>query len=313
LVSLNGIVFHCISSGKFRRYFSLFNISDIFFIVKGFFDSAYILIKEKPDLCISAGGFVSVPVHVAAWFLGIPTWIHQQDVQIGLANRIMSKIATRITTAREQSLFDFEKNKTVWLGNPIRHEIMAGSRQRAIKRFGLSGALPVIFATGGGTGSLRVNQLIAESLPHLEGKAEVVHLSGKERPQELGERATTHFPFYHHYQFFTDEMSDAYAVADIVISRGGFGTMTELAALSKPTIFIPKPGHQEENVLFLAEANAAIIVHEQLASGVELARKITDLLDNRTERERMGQAMHALLPAAKKDEILHLITLLTEK
>lgn len=313
LIEKSGISFYSISSGKLRRYVSVLNILDLFFILKGFVQASIQLIKEKPDACISAGGFVSVPVHFAAWFLGIPTWVHQQDVQVGLANKLMARIAKKITTAQERGAQNFGNKKAFLLGNPIRNNIFSGSRERAITRFGLSGNLPVVFATGGGTGSLRVNQLIAESLPYLEGVAEVIHLSGKERPQELVQRAEQQFSFYHHYQFFTDEMKDAYAVADIVISRGGFGTMSELAALKKPSIFIPKPGHQEENVAFLKQGSAAIVMNEQLATGVELADTIRRLLVDEEERKNLGNTMYELLPTAKKDEILRLVKELLQK
>ncbi len=307
LVEKSNMRFYAIRSGKLRRYISLLNIIDCVNILLGTTQSLFILIKQRPDLCISAGGFVSVPLHIAAWLMGVPTWIHQQDVRVGLANRLMAPLASRITTATEAGKSFFSAKKTVWLGNPIRQDVLQGKKEHAIQRFGLSGRLPVIFATGGGTGSLRVNQLIAEVLPHLEGTAEVVHLSGKERPQELVERAQKHFSFYHYYQFFTDEMKDAYAIADIVISRGGFGTMSELAALKKASIFIPKPGHQVENVRFLETAHAAVVLDENFTNGLELAKHIKQLLTDSSMRQTMGEHLHHILPQAKKDEIIHLV------
>src|SRR3989338_170672 len=196
LVEQAGISFSTLSSGKFRRYISLWNIIDITRIFIGFFHALKLLWKEKPNFCVSAGGFVSVPIHWAAWWLGIPTWVHQQDMAIGLANKLMVPFARVITTSLKIHLDSFPKCKTVWLGNPVRSEIITGSREDALKLFKLDPKLPVIFATGGGTGSLRINQLIIEAIPNLKGICQVIHLSGKERPRELVERAVNSFSDY---------------------------------------------------------------------------------------------------------------------
>lgn len=303
LIEARGIRFQTIASGKLRRYLSVWNITDIVRIVVGFVQSLVFLWRENPTICISAGGFISVPVHWAAWLLGIPTWIHQQDVRVGLANRLMAPTATRITTALEQSVSLFPKKKTIWLGNPVRKEIRAGSREHGIARFQLDPAVPVVFATGGGTGSMRVNQLIVQAVQHLETHAQVIHLTGKERPQELVNRAVKHFDYYQIHQFFTEEMPDAYAAADIVISRGGFGTITELAALGKCAILIPKPGHQVENVAFLKKAGAIVLVNEQTSDGNSLAGEIKALLADTQQRAEMGQRLQRLLPPAKDESI----------
>jgi len=304
LVERVGVGFIPLSSGKFRRYISPFFFIDIVRIGIGFLQSLYLCNKESPDICISAGGYVSVPLHIAAWLFGIPSWVHQQDVDVGLANTLMVPFARRITTALERHSKSFPKRKTIWLGNPIRQEVLSGNKKQAIKRFGLDASLPVVFATGGGTGSHRVNQLVTQAVQHLDGVCQVIHLSGKDRPQELVQRAEKHFDFYHVYQFFTDEMKDAYAVADIVVSRGGFGTITELAAMGKASILIPKPGHQVDNVTFLAEQHAVIIVDEQTSDGNFLAKTIKELLANTQKRNQLGKQLHKVMPLATKEKII---------
>lgn len=306
------IRFVSLSSGKFRRYLSLWNVVDIVRVVIGFFQSFKLLWKEQPNLCISAGGFISVPLHFAAWLLGVPTWIHQQDVAVGLANKLMAPFASRITTALEISKKSFSKRKTRWLGNPVRSEILRGSKEKAKTLFHLDENLPTVFATGGGTGSLRVNQLIVEAISHLKGFCQVIHLSGKERPQELVERAVKLFPFYQVHQFFTSEMREAYTAADIIISRGGFGTITEIAALQKPAILIPKGGHQEENVAFLAKAGAVIYVDEQTSDGNYLAKTIRKLLADPTRQQRLAKTLHAMMPAAEPEVILEIVENINE-
>lgn len=307
LIEKKGIRFKVIASGKIRRYFSIWNLVDLFKIKIGFWQSLKIMWKESPDLCISAGGFVSVPLHWAAWLFGVSTWVHQQDVHVTWSNKIMAPFAKKITTALESSLKDFSKRKTIWLGNPVRKEILSSTKEQGIKKFNLDKNLPTVFATGGGTGSLRVNQLIVEAVQHLKNHAQVIHLTGKERPQELADRAQKHFDYYQVFQFFTDEMKDAYGAADIVISRGGFGTITEIAALGKTAILIPKPGHQDENVDFLNKAEAVILVDEKTSDGNQLAMIIKNLLKDEIKRKQLSQKLQKMLPLAKKEKVLEIV------
>lgn len=307
IVAMHGIPFVTITSGKFRRYLSPLNLIDLIKILVGFTQSCKMMLKHDPDICITAGGFVSVPIHLAAWLFGVKTWVHQQDVVPGLANTIMARFATQVTTALEVSAAHFPKKKTEWIGNPVRKELYEGRFERALQRFSLDPHVPVVFATGGGTGSMRINQLITEAVQHLRGFAQVIHLSGKERPQELVERAVKHFDYYQVHQFFTSEMADAYAAADIVVSRGGFGTITELAALGKVAILVPLPGHQVENVQFLADAGAVIMVHQEIADGNYLAKIIRQLLEHEAEMERMSKKLTEMLPIASEKQILSVV------
>lgn len=307
LVEKNNIRFLTLTSGKLRRYFSFWNIFDIFQIIVGFFQAFIFLLKEKPDLLVSAGGYISVPLHWAGALLSVPEWIHQQDWQVGLANRLMAPFASTITVAVKKNLTEFNKQKTIWLGNPVREQIFQGDKLRARERFGIKTDLPVIFVTGGGTGSMRLNQIVVESIQHLQGVCEIVHLSGKERSQEQSAHASRFFDFYHHYQFFTDEMADAYALADVVVSRGGFGSISEIAALCKAAILIPKPGHQYNNVKFISDAGAAIFVDERTADGNYLAKTIKELLADEIERRQLGKKISELMPVSKHTEIIQII------
>jgi len=307
------IRFIALTSGKWRRYFSVWNIFDVVLIIIAFFQAFFLLIKEKPALLVSAGGFVSVPLHWAGALLGIPEWIHQQDWQVGLANKLMAPFADTITVALKKNLVEFNQNKTVWLGNPVRNEILKGNKERAKKRFNIQSNLPVILVMGGGTGSYRINQLAVESISHLQGFCEIIHLSGKERSQELVDRASKFFDHYHHYTFFTDEMADAYAVAEIIISRGGFGSISEIAVLSKPAILIPKPGHQYDNVKFIADEKAAIFIDERTADGNYLAKTVRELLTDDIEKRRLGIKIATIMPIAKPEEIIGIIESLIQR
>lgn len=307
LVEKNNIKFVTLTAGKWRRYFSILNIFDIFRFGVGFFESIVFIVREKPALLISAGGYVSVPLHWAGAMLGIPQWIHQQDFEVGLANRLMSKTAKLITVALKKNLPAFNIKKTVWLGNPVRPELFKSEVSGAKQKFGIKSDLPVILAMGGGTGSLKLNQMVVESIQHLQGFCEIIHLSGKERPQELVDHAAKYFDYYHHYQFLNQEMGDAYAVADLVISRGGFGSISEIAALKKPAILIPKPGHQFDNVKFIADDHAAVFVDERVSDGLYLAKVIKELLQNDIERRQMANRLNSLMPAATNSAMVDII------
>ncbi|OGH88612.1 MAG: hypothetical protein A3J93_00740 [Candidatus Magasanikbacteria bacterium RIFOXYC2_FULL_42_28] len=306
LVKESGLSFYTIIAGKWRRYFSLWNIIDIFKIILAFFNSLFFLWQEKPDLLISGGGFVSVPLHWAGWLLGIPTWIHQQDVVPGLANRLMARAADKITTALQETVSKFPAHKTQWLGNPARDLTCDVAQGR--KQFGLSATGPVIFALGGGTGSMTVNKLIMESVGGWPRDYEVIHLIGRERPAELNERAVNVFSNYHVYKFFTSEMSSAYAAADVVVARAGFATITELAALKKAAILIPMNGtHQEENVKKLSSQNAVLALDETHDSGLKLTQMVKELINNPDKRASLGQRLHEVLPIAKPEQVIKII------
>ena len=300
LIEKNNIKFTTLTAGKWRRYFSLLNIFDIVHYI-------VFIIREKPALLVSAGGYVSVPLHWAGTMFGVPQWIHQQDYQVGLANKLMSKTAKIITVALKKNLSSFNIKKTIWLGNPVRAELFKGEKNSAKQKCGIKSDLPVILAMGGGTGSLKVNQLVVESIQHLKGFCEIIHLSGKERPQEMVDHASKYFDYYHHYQFLNEEMADAYTVADIVISRGGFGSISEIAALHKPAILIPKPGHQFDNVKFIADDSAAIFVDERVSDGLYLAKIIKELLNNDIERRQMANRLNALMPPAENQAMVDII------
>ncbi len=308
LVEKNNIKFVTLSAGKWRRYFSLWNIFDIGRFVVGFFEAIVFIVREKPALLISAGGYVSVPLHWAGTMFGIPQWIHQQDFQVGLANRLMSKTAKLITVALKKNLSAFNIKKTLWIGNPVRPELFKGNKETAKEKFGIKSDLPVLLAMGGGTGSLKVNQMVVESISHLKGFCEIIHLSGKERSQEMVEHASQYFDHYHHYQFLNEEMADAYALADIVISRGGFGSISEIAALKKSAILIPKPGHQFDNVKFIADDQAAIFIDERVSDGLYLAKIIKELLNSDIQRRQMANRLNALMPPAENTALVDIVT-----
>jgi UDP-N-acetylglucosamine--N-acetylmuramyl-(pentapeptide) pyrophosphoryl-undecaprenol N-acetylglucosamine transferase len=205
------------------------------------------------------------------------------------------------------------KGDVIWLGNPVREEILKGDKERAKKIFNIKSDLPVVFVLGGGTGSQRVNELIADAVPELKDVCEIIHVTGQERKKITPKIDDGFFPHYHCFEFFVDEMPEAYAIADVVIARGGFGTISEIASMGKPAIFIPKPGHQCQNVAFLVEHEAGISVDERVANGRLLAEMIKDLIKDTEQRKKIGKNLYTLIPPADEDEIADIIDKLTFK
>lgn len=308
LVIEAGIKFIAIPSGKLRRYFSLSNFTDIFKLISAYFFCLNYLKQEKPDLLISAGGFVSVPLHLAAGRLKIPCWIHQQDNIAGLANKIMSKSANLITVAMVDSLKYFPKHKTRWIGNPVR-EMTINNIQEAKQYFNIKDDKPIIFALGGGTGSDRLNQIVYEALPHLPSDWYIIHLVGVRRNITKVNKLKNRFTNYRPYDFFGEEMSLAYTIADVVVGRGGFGTLTELASLSKTAVIIPiSHSHQEANINPLLSKRALIKIDEQSTeAGLKLANILVNLITDISMAKQMGEVLHQALPIAKNSTICEII------
>lgn len=307
LVEAAKISFYSIPAGKWRRYFSLYNIIDVFKVILAFFQSLYFLITEKPHLLISGGGFVSVPLHWAGWLLGVPSWVHQQDVRPGLANRLMFPVARKITTALKETAVNLPAKKTDWLGNPVR-DLDVTDPIVSRKRFNIPASAPVIFVLGGGTGSASINHLVLETLPLLPTAWHVIHLTGLTRPDDQAKEAQKKFPQYHLFHFFNEEMKDAYAIADVVVSRAGFGTLSELAAQKKAAVIIPMPNsHQEENARYFAEQEGIVMLPAKEAHGEVLADTLRDLLTSPEKQAKLGERLHLLLPGAPAKKIIEFI------
>lgn len=290
LVAAQKIPFVSIMAGKLRRYFSFQNFIDLFRVMIGFFQSFFLLGKFQPDIVVSVGSFVAVPVVWAAWIRGIPSLIHQQDIVPSLSNKLGAPFAKKITVSFEQSLRHFPQKKTLWVGNPIRRELLQGNAHHAGERFGLRNDLPVVLAFGGGTGAMHLNQIVAEAGLNLVQRCQILLLTGS---REHGFRVE--HPNFHTYEFLTDEMADAYAVADIVVCRAGLSTLSEIAALGKPTIVIPLPGtHQEENAKYFERNHAAVVLYEHTLRRDLLEQAIVNLLNNSDARSTLSRNVRKL-------------------
>lgn len=309
-----GLEYRDLPAAKWRRYFSWQNFVSPFVFWWAFIQSWRLIKKWQPDLLVSAGGFVSVPLHLAARLLRHAAIIHQQDLQVGLANRIMSWAANFITVAFEQSLKDFPRRKAIWLGNPVRVGLLNGSKEEAISHFNLDPNLLIILVLGGGTGALSLNKLITSNLVEIIGNCQIIHMTGegkevavplyKAHPNDkfLAER-------YHPVRFLEEEwLKHALAAADLVISRAGLSTLSELAVLGKPVLIVPiVKTPQVENAKYFAERSGAPVFCENKFNSDDFVREVKRLLEDNHERLIIGHRMLKIISPESLNKMCLLI------
>lgn len=236
LIEEQGVPYYGISSGKLRRYFNPKNFSDPFRVIKGYSQSVKLLKKLKPDVVFSKGGFVSVPVVLAAKRCRIPAIIHESDLTPGLANRLAIPGAVKVCCNFPETLNYLPKEKAVLTGSPIRQELFQGDAAKALSFCQFAdNSKPVILVIGGSSGSRAINTAVRELLPSLLAKYNVIHLCGKGN-LDPGQNNT---PGYFQLEYANKELADLFALASLVVSRAGANAICELLALRKPNILIP--------------------------------------------------------------------------
>lgn len=235
LVEGAGIDYDGISSGKLRRYFDLKNFSDPFRVLKGWGQALGLIRKYRPDVVFSKGGFVSVPVVLAAKHYKIPTIIHESDMTPGLANKICIPSASKVCCNFPETLPYLPAEKAVLTGSPIRKELLEGDRLTGLNYSGLSASRPVILVIGGSLGSVAVNQAVRSCLPKLLKTYQIIHICGKGNLEEslIGKSG------YVQYEYVDTPLRHLFAAADLVLSRAGANSICEILALRKPNVLIP--------------------------------------------------------------------------
>ena len=276
------IPYYGISSGKLRRYFDLKNFSDPFKVLKGFSEAAKLLKNLKPDVVFSKGGFVSVPVVLAAKQQRIPVVIHESDMTPGLANKLSIPAASKVCCNFPETLDHLPKGKAVLSGSPIREELLTGNREKALKFTGLTGTKPVLLIIGGSLGSVVVNEAVRGILPKLLKKFEIIHLCGKGKLDQT----LTAMNGYVQYEYISDELKNLFALCDIVISRAGANSICEFLALRKPALLVPlsaaaSRGDQILNANSFKKQGYAAVLEEEALNGDSLYDALNELWDNK--------------------------------
>jgi len=309
LMSAYEVSYKTIQVGKLRRYFSFENFFDIFRLFIGVLQSIFILIKIKPHVIFSKGGFVSVPVAVAAKLLSIPLITHESDLSVGLANRLIGRLASKIAYTFPPTARFLPAQKACLTGVPIRQELLNGCKEKArvLCGFVKADVKPTLLIMGGSLGSKNINESVETHFEQIIVHFRIVHLTGKGKTLSLEHRD------YASFEFVQSSLCHLYALADIVMGRAGSNTIFELIALQKPTLLIPlvvgSRGDQIENASYCKEEKLmALLWEKQLPLQGQLVNNLIELWKNRSQyKENQKKFYHRYL----KDSQSKLISLLS--
>ncbi len=306
LIDAQNIPYIGISSGKLRRYFDWKNFSDPFKVLKGYRQAVSTLKKIKPDIVFSKGGFVSVPVVLAAKHCHVPAIIHESDLTPGLANRIAIRGAKKVCCNFPETLKYLPPEKAVLTGSPIRRELFSGDASAAIRYCGFSDHnKPVLLVVGGSSGSKVINDNVRAVLPKLLEQFYVIHLCGKGNLDEK----LTNVAGYAQLEYAHAELTDLFALADLAISRAGANSICELLALRKPNILIPlsavaSRGDQILNARSFAKQGFSYVIEEEKLTEQTLLNAVKEVYN---DREKYKAAMSSSGQMDSIETILKLI------
>ena len=307
LVEQAGIPYDGISSGKLRRYFDWKNFTDPFRVLKGYGEARKLLKKYQPEIVFSKGGFVAVPVVMAAKHLHIPVIIHESDMTPGLANKLAIPSATRVCCNFSETMKYLPADKAIHTGCPIRAELLEGSKAAGQKLTGFTDEKPVLMIIGGSLGAVAVNNAVRAALPQLLDQFQVVHLCGKNNLDESLQGT----PGYVQYEYMGEPLKDLFALADIVISRAGANAICELLALKKPNLLIPlgsaaSRGDQILNAESYFKKGYSMLLPQDELTVERLVQDVQTLYANRT------QYQETMALATDRDAVEKVVTLIEE-
>ncbi len=299
-MAAEGISAQYVLTGKLRRYFSWKNFVDPFKVPIGIIQSLWKLFIFMPDAVFAKGGSASVPVVIAAWIYRIPVVLHDSDAVAGRANRFLSRFASRIAIAYPSARAYFPEEITALTGNPVREELLRGEASRGAAALGLSTEKPTLLVLGGSQGAVALNEAILHILGELlQAGIQVVHQTGRENYQDImtlvqENGITPGTSGYVPKDFFTvSELADVLALANVVVSRAGAGSIAELAATKKAVILVPLASaandEQRLNAYDIAKIGGAIVIEEPNLGDHILLQKIQELLGDQNLRQAMGE------------------------
>lgn len=322
-----GIPFETVPTGKLRRasnplkMINAENMRDMGRVPKGVLEARTIARRFEADVILSTGGYVAVPVGFAARATKTPLVIHEQTVRLGLANRVLARSATVVALSSDNSLKllpDSVAASAVVTGNPVRPAVFTGDPAKAVPALGMTGynpTLPTVYVTGGAQGSEQINGMIRENLPWLLSVANVIHQCGPNWVEKSRHAAAGLAPElrarYWVDGFVGPELPDVLALASVVVSRSGAGTISELTALGKPSVLVPLASsagnEQEHNALHLQQAGAALALTGDGANAPALRAALEPTLSDPVRRDAMAQAARAM---GKPDAASRLVAVL---
>ena len=282
-------------------------------LASSMWNSFKIIKSFKPDVVIGTGGFASGAVLKAASMLNIPTVIQEQNSYPGITNKLLAKRANKICVAYENLERFFPKDKMILTGNPVRQDLInEASKSEAIAYFNLDANKKTLLVLGGSLGARRINQLIEKELDFLLSQnIQIIWQCGK---LYLNDYSKYNEKENVQVVAFIDRMDLVYAAADVVISRSGASSVSELCIVGKPTIFIPSPNvaedHQTKNAKAISDKNGAILIKEsELEAQFETV--FSDLISNESKQLELSQNIKKIAkPNATKDIVEEIIKLI---
>jgi len=303
--SFPNIPFHGISSGKLRRYFSMKNFTDPFKVMAGVIQALSIIRKIKPSIIFSKGGFVSVPVVMAAKMAKIPVVIHESDVTPGLANKIALPFSSHIFTIFEDTLKYLPSEKATCTGSIVRQELFEGKKSVGLKKCGFEDQKQVLLVMGGSLGSVVLNDALRSNLPELLAKYNIIHLCGKGNV----DHTLSSLKGYKQFDYVTNELPDLLHASDFIVSRAGSNSIYEFLALKKPMLLIPlsatkSRGDQILNAKIFEKQGFSVVLEEEELTKNTFLKSVNRLEDSKTQ---IIQSMTAAESPKTPDEMIKLI------
>lgn len=296
-----------------QRSLSLSNLSFPFKLLVSLNKSKELLRTFKPNAVVGVGGYASGPLLYSAQGKGIPTMIQEQNSYAGLTNKLLAKKAKKICVAYPGMEKFFPADKIQYTGNPVRKDILhlEGKKEKAFQHFGLEEGKKVLLVLGGSLGARTINQAVLADMEGLEKEGyQVLWQSGKFYFSEMSEKVKTSRLKHIHVLEFIREMDLAYAAADVVVSRAGALSVSELSLVGKPVVFIPSPNvaedHQTKNAMAFVQADAAVLLKDIEAVG-KLKSTINQLMADSNKVRSLGENIQKLAKPKAAEEIVKVL------
>lgn len=291
-----GVKFIPLVTGRLQRSFTIYTIPSLLKIPFGFLQAIQIILTEKPDVILSFGGYVAVPLVIIGWFFSTPVIVHEQTLVSGLANTISSYFADKIAISFPDTI---KSEKVVLTGNPLRSEILN------IKKSSKNNLLPVILITGGNQGSHTINLAVEEVLSDLVKITKIIHVTGESKYRDFERLSNFKNENYEVKKWINREWAEVLSKADLVVSRAGINTLSEMAYLGKPGLVVPLPylykDEQNKNARFFEKLGLVRILQQSKLSGENLLSEIKSMLDSLVSlKEKAKSAKEVVITDAAK-------------
>lgn len=280
-----GVQYVAIPTGKLRRYFSWQNFLDVFKVFFGVVKSFFVLLRLRPNITFSKGGFVALPVVLGSWLSRVPVVIHESDMTPGLTTKLSKKFARKICVAFKDTEKYFPSTKVVYTGLPVRDIVYNASAQRGLEVSRFAGKRPIILVFGGSLGAQFLNNIIRDNVKNKNLKDfDIINICGK---NNLNEEMNA-CPNYLQFEGLADDFLHIMACADVVVSRGGATSLFELMAMKKPHVIIPlskkaSRGDQIDNAKYFHKLGVSEYVFEEDCTWDLLFQKIQERLENKAQ------------------------------